>query len=208
MPDYKKITFVSSVTLIIFLILILLVVLVPRIFGLTPYIIEDREMNPYYAQGNLIYVRPKNTDEILVGDIITYYENSGKKISTRRVIAIENNYNDFYTKADTRTYIEPGVVKKRNIIGSPIFQIPYIGLVLSKTAFAWIQGLFFTIAFCLTGIMEYFCRVEKEAETNTEIFVRMLKKTNIFKRYHYSSERVIRKILIQLVDLASCSYNV
>ena len=123
MPDYKKITFISSITLIIFLILILLVVLVPRIFGLTPYIIEDKEMSPYYAQGNLIYVRPKNTDEILVGDIITYYENSGKKISTRRVIAIENNYNDFYTKADTRTYIEPGVVKKRNIIGSPIFQI-------------------------------------------------------------------------------------
>lgn len=72
MPDYKKITFISSITLIIFLILILLVVLVPRIFGLTPYIIEDKEMSPYYAQGNLIYVRPKNTNEILVGDIITY----------------------------------------------------------------------------------------------------------------------------------------
>ena len=201
MPDYKKITFVSSVTLIIFLILILLVVLVPRIFGLTPYIIEDREMNPYYAQGNLIYVRPKNTDEILVGDIITYYENSGKKISTRRVIAIENNYNDFYTKADTRTYIEPGVVKKRNIIGSPIFQIPYIGLVLSKI-------LYDCFLLNRNHSLEYFCRVEEEAETNTEIFVRMLKKTNIFKRYHYSSERVIRKILIQLVDLASCSYNV
>ncbi|HAP9077505.1 TPA: signal peptidase, partial [Enterococcus faecium] len=42
-PDYKKITFISSITLIIFLILILLVVLVPRIFGLTPYIIEDKE---------------------------------------------------------------------------------------------------------------------------------------------------------------------
>ncbi|HAQ1893155.1 TPA: signal peptidase, partial [Enterococcus faecium] len=53
-PDYKKITFISSITLIIFLILILLVVLVPRIFGLTPYIIEDKEMSPYYAQGNLI----------------------------------------------------------------------------------------------------------------------------------------------------------
>lgn len=52
-------------------------------FGLTPYIIEDKEMSPYYAQGNLIYVRPKNTNEILVGDIITYYENSGKK--SRRV---------------------------------------------------------------------------------------------------------------------------
>lgn len=54
-------------------------------------------MSPYYAQGNLIYVRPKNTNEILVGDIITYYENSGK-ISTRRVIAVENNHEDFIQK--------------------------------------------------------------------------------------------------------------
>ncbi len=54
-------------------------------------------MNPYYATRNLIYVRPKNTDEILVGDIITYYEIQ-VKISTRRVIAIENNYNDFIQK--------------------------------------------------------------------------------------------------------------
>ncbi|BDP76615.1 hypothetical protein EfmAA242_08430 [Enterococcus faecium] len=30
---------------------------------------------------------------------------------TRRVIAVENNHEDFYTKADTKTYIEPGVVK-------------------------------------------------------------------------------------------------
>ena len=159
MPDYKKITFISSITLIIFLILILLVVLVPRIFGLTPYIIEDKEMSPYYAQGNLIYVRPKN-------------KNSGKKISTRRVIAVENNHEDFYTKADTKTYIEPGVVKKRNIIGSPIFQIPYIGLVLSKTAFAWIQGLFFTIAFCLTGITAWNTFVElKKKRRRTQKFL-------------------------------------
>ncbi len=38
-----------------------------------------------------------------------------EKISTRRVIAVEKNHEDFYTKADTKTYIEPGV-KKRNII--------------------------------------------------------------------------------------------
>ncbi|MFR0960187.1 MAG: signal peptidase, partial [Enterococcus sp.] len=85
---------------------------------------------------------------------------------------IENNYNDFYTKADTRTYIEPGVVKKRNIIGSPIFQIPYIGLVLSKTAFAWIQGLFFTIAFCLTGITAWNTFVElKKKRRRTQKFL-------------------------------------
>ncbi len=79
-------------------------------------------MSPYYAQGNLIYVRPKNTNEILVGDIITYYENSGKKISTRRVIAVENNHEDFYTKADTKTYIEPGVVKREILSVVPSFR--------------------------------------------------------------------------------------
>ena len=95
-----------------------------------------------------------------------------KKISTRRVIAVENNHEDFYTKADTKTYIEPGVVKKRNIIGSPIFQIPYIGLVLSKTAFAWIQGLFFTIAFCLTGITAWNTFVElKKKRRRTQKFL-------------------------------------
>lgn len=78
-------------------------------------------MSPYYAQGNLIYVRPKNTNEILVGDIITYYENSGK-ISTRRVIAVENNHEDFYTKADTKTYIEPGVVKREILSVVPSFR--------------------------------------------------------------------------------------
>ncbi len=95
-----------------------------------------------------------------------------KKVSTRRVIAVENNHEDFYTKADTKTYIEPGVVKKRNIIGSPIFQIPYIGLVLSKTAFAWIQGLFFTIAFCLTGITAWNTFVElKKKRRRTQKFL-------------------------------------
>lgn len=152
MPTYKKITFNSSIALIVFLSLTLLVVLLPRLFGLTPYIIEDKGMSPYYAQGSMIYVRPKSADEILVGDVITYYENSGKKVTTRRVTAVDKNQKTFYTKADADNYAEPGIVRKRNIIGKPIFQIPYIGLILSRTAFVWIRWLFLVIAFCLTAI--------------------------------------------------------
>lgn len=45
-----------------------------------------------------------------------------KKISTRRVIAVENNHEDFYTKADTKTYIEPGVVKREILSVVPSFR--------------------------------------------------------------------------------------
>lgn len=100
MPLYKKITFFSSISLIVLLALTLSIILLPRVFGLTPQIIEDHGMSPYYSKGSLIYVRPKNPNELLVGDVITYYENSGEHIMTRRVIAVEEEHQKFYTKAD------------------------------------------------------------------------------------------------------------
>ena len=127
-------------------------ILLPRVFGLTPQIIEDHGMSPYYSKGSLIYVRPKNSNELLAGDVITYYENSGEHIMTRRVIAVEEEHQKFYTKADNRSQTESGVVSKRNIIGVPIFQIPYLGIILSRTAFVWIRWLFFGIAFSLSAI--------------------------------------------------------
>lgn len=152
MPFYKKITYISSITLIVILAIILSIILLPKIAGLSTHIIEDRGMSPYYSQGSLIYVHPKKPEELLVGDVITYYENSGEQITTRRVIAVEKDHQDFYTKADSSTQTESGVVGRRYIIGTPIFQIPYIGILLSKSAFTWMRWLFFTIAFCLTGI--------------------------------------------------------
>lgn len=125
MPFYKKITYISSITLIVILAIILSIILLPKIAGLSTHIIEDRGMSPYYSKGSLIYVSPKKPEELLVGDVITYYENSGEQITTRRVIAVEKDHQDFYTKADSSTQTESGVVGRRYIIGTPIFQIPY-----------------------------------------------------------------------------------
>ncbi|MGX7173884.1 signal peptidase I [Enterococcus ratti] len=151
MPIYKKIAFFSSVALIILLAVILSIVLLLKGFGLSTHIIEDTGMSPYYSKGSLIYVRSKNPETLLVGDVITYYENLGEQITTRRIIAVEKNHQNFYTKADRALQTESGVVGKRYIIGTPVFQIPYIGMLLSKTAFVWMRWLFFSVAFCLTG---------------------------------------------------------
>ncbi|EOH89334.1 signal peptidase I [Enterococcus villorum] len=168
MPVYKKITYVSSITLIVLLAVVLSIVLLPKLFGITTHIIEDRGMSPYYSQGSLIYVRPKKPEELLVGDVITYYENSGEQIITRRVIAVGEDHQNFYTKADSASQTESGVVGQRYIIGTPIFQIPYIGIFLSKAAFVWMRWLFLGIAFCLTGITAWnmFDEFEKKKNSN------------------------------------------
>ncbi len=66
MPIYKKITFFSSISLVVLLAIILCVVLLPRVFGLTPHIIDDQAMASSYAEGSLIYVQKRKTDTILV----------------------------------------------------------------------------------------------------------------------------------------------
>lgn len=170
MPIYKKITFFSSISLVVLLAIILCVVRLPRVFGLTPHIIDDQAMASSYAEGSLIYVQKRKTDTILVGDVITYYENSGKHIVTRRVVAIEDQHQYFYTKADGKTQIEVEAVRDRNIIGTPVFKIPYIGLLFSRHAFNWMKGVFLGIAVCLSSITAWHTYLElkqcREKETD------------------------------------------
>ncbi|MBO0483037.1 signal peptidase I [Enterococcus sp. MSG2901] len=150
-PFNKKITLVGSIILILFLAIILCVVLLPHLLGLTPQIIDDKDMAPLYSNGSVVYVRPQNAEDILVGDVITYYENSGERVKTRRVIAVGDNQEYFYTKADTQTQVESGRIKPRSVIGKPVFQIPYIGALLSKDSFSKMNFLFWSVAICLTA---------------------------------------------------------
>lgn len=83
--------------------------------------------------------------------------------------------------------------KKRNIIGSPIFRF-HILTSPFKTAFAWIQGLFFTIAFCLTGITAWNTFVElKRSGDEHRNFCKNVKNINVFQRSNDSSEHETRE---------------
>lgn len=152
MPFNKKITLIDSIVLILFLAIILCIVLLPHLLGLTPQIITDKDMAPLYSYGSVVYVRPQKAEDILVGDVIMYYENSGEQVKTRRVVAVGENQEYFYTKADTKTQVESGMIKSRSVIGTPVFQIPYVGVLLSKDTFPKMNILFWGTAFCLTAV--------------------------------------------------------
>lgn len=98
-----------------------------RIFGLTPYTVLSGSMEPAYHVGSLIYVKKVPTDEIKVGDPITFVLNEDLVVATHRVIEIDSENEFFYTKGDNNESPDASPVSFKNVLGVPQFTIPYLG---------------------------------------------------------------------------------
>lgn len=129
----------------------LAIVLLPHLLGMRFVITQDDAMAPSYPNGSLIFVRSEDSEEILVGDVITYYVNQGEKIKTRRVVAKEGE-EIFYTKGDASEQMELGLVSSRNLIGQPVLHFPYIGHFFSRRVVNIAIFVFWVFAGFLTFI--------------------------------------------------------
>ena len=103
-----------------------------KIFGVKIYTVISGSMEPNYKVGSLIYVVDTDTELLKVGDVITF-NITENVIATHRIVAINNENNDkkFQTKGDANDDVDENFVESKNIIGKPIFTIPYLGFVTS-----------------------------------------------------------------------------
>lgn len=85
-------------------------------------------MEPAYPVGSLIYVKQADPDEIGIGDVITYVLPNNTP-ATHRVVRIDAENQRFYTKGDANETEDGAPVLFRNLIGTPIFRIPYLGYI-------------------------------------------------------------------------------
>lgn len=90
-------------------------------------------MEPTYHVGSLIYVKDVDYKELKVGDPITYMLNE-KTVVTHRIIEVLVDEKDpntirFFTKGDANSAPDGSSVHYKNIIGKPVFSIPYLGYV-------------------------------------------------------------------------------
>ena len=121
-------------TVLVALVVVLALLLVGvRLVGLTPYVVLSGSMEPTYHTGSLIYVKKADPFTIEAGTPITFMMDEDT-IATHRVVEVVPDETDstvvrFRTKGDANDAVDGSLVHYKNVIGTPVFSIPYLGYV-------------------------------------------------------------------------------
>jgi signal peptidase len=109
--------------------------LVPRLAGATPYVIETGSMSPKLPPGTLIVVKPVSPDQIAPGDVITFQIKSGDPtVVTHRVIAQGVDMTGqirWHTQGDANNAADVNWVLPQQVKGKKWYAVPYLGYVTS-----------------------------------------------------------------------------
>ena len=94
---------------------------------------ETGSMEPTYHTGSLIYVKKVDPFTIEAGTPITFMLDEDN-IATHRVVEVVPDETDstvirFRTKGDANDAEDGTLVHYKNVIGTPVFSIPYLGYV-------------------------------------------------------------------------------
>lgn len=148
------------ITILLVAVIVVIAVLLAgvRVLGFKPYAVLSGSMEPTYHVGSLIYVKPVDYMQLEVGDPITFMQ-SEDTVVTHRIAEIIPDEEDpltlrFVTKGDANDFCDAEPVHFRNVLGTVVFTIPYLGYVsafISKP-----PGLYFAIAIAAVVLMLVF----------------------------------------------------
>ncbi len=119
-------------TLIVIAIVILAILLAGvRLVGLTPYVVLSGSMEPNYHTGSLIYDKKVDPFTLKEGDVITFMV-SEDTLATHRIVGVVPDEDEpgtirFRTKGDANDSEDGTLVHYKNVVGTPVFTIPYLG---------------------------------------------------------------------------------
>ena len=126
-----------------------LTVLAPR-FGWRVDAVFSGSMEPELKVGAVVITRPVEAEDIKEGDILTFYSPLGEKLTSHRVIAVEDGSSfHFQTKGDANEDADPFILPAENVVGKVCFHIPYFGY---ATQFVK-TPLGFLLTLCLPGLI-------------------------------------------------------
>ena len=121
-------------TIIVCLVVCVALLLVgARLFGLDVYMVLSGSMEPEYHTGSIVYVKEVDPYSLKVGDDITYMLNEDT-IATHRIVEVIPDEEDksvvrFRTMGIANDKADEVPVHYKNVIGSPVYTIPYLGYV-------------------------------------------------------------------------------
>ena len=104
---------------------------VPSVGGMFPMIVLTDSMYPEIAAGDLIICNTLEPEEVLVGDVISFFDpmGSGTSIVTHRVLEIveEDGQLAYRTKGDNNNAEDQVLVPQKNLVGIYRSRIPGLG---------------------------------------------------------------------------------
>lgn len=126
----KKVWNTISTILVALVVLLAIALVGVRLFGLQVFTVLSGSMEPTYHTGALIYVKQVDPYTIQAGQPITFMLDEST-VATHRVTEVVHDDADvsFRTKGDANATGDAGLVHYKNVIGVPVFTIPYLGYV-------------------------------------------------------------------------------
>ncbi len=129
----KKIWNIITTALVAMVAVLAILLVGVRLVGLQVYTVLSGSMEPAYHTGSLIYVKDVDYKTLQGGDVITFML-SEDTIATHRIVDVVPDAADpsvlrYRTKGDANDAEDGTLVHYKNIIGSPVFSIPYLGYV-------------------------------------------------------------------------------
>lgn len=107
----------------------------PMVFGHYIFIVLSGSMEPEFSTGSIVFVKPADPQDIMVGDIVTFSGFAGsRQLTSHRVIEIINDENQglFYvTKGDANNAKDPDPISAENMVGRVSGSAPLLGYLMS-----------------------------------------------------------------------------
>lgn len=117
-----------GILLMALVILLVLPLTVPKLFGFYIFGILTGSMEPEYPAGCAVYVKQIDFKDIKAGDPITYRLGTDTDlVATHRVVEIDSEQQTFITRGDANQSADANAVSYSQVIGKVVFQIPLLG---------------------------------------------------------------------------------
>ena len=135
----RKIANGLSTVVMVLVVLLALTLVCGRLFGMQTYAVLSGSMEPAYPTGALLYVRKVDPADIQPGQVITFLLDE-HTVATHRVVEVipdpeEADIYRYRTKGDANEAADAGLVHCKNVLGTPVACVPYLGYVIT-----WIQN--------------------------------------------------------------------
>lgn len=147
-------------------ILIMVPLTVPKLFGVRIYGVLTGSMAPAYSVGGVVYVMEEKPQNIVVGDVITFTMGTNTEyVMTHRVADIIDGH--FITKGDANNAVDPEPVAFERLIGKSVFFLPGMSgvaeFVNSKTG-RYVFIMLFALAFMCWVVADMICPSDKKTK--------------------------------------------